>query len=61
MARQLPSRGSEIGPTDMGVPGERWLDLNIVGRDGDYQQAHPPPAILYDYGLRIVQWMNSRG
>ena len=56
-----PSRGSEIGPQDMGVPQTRWLDLHIPGRSGDYQQAHPPPAILAEYGARIVEWMNARG
>ncbi len=56
-----PSRGSEIGPSDMGVPPIRWLDLHIPGRAGDYQQAHPPPAVLAEYGVRIVEWMNARG
>jgi hypothetical protein len=56
-----PSRGSEVGPQDMGVPQERWLDLHIPGRGGDYQQAHPSPAILTEYAARIVSWMNERG
>ena len=55
-----PSRGSEIGPLEMAVPQTRWLDLNIPGRSGDYQQAHPPPAILAEYAARIVEWMKNR-
>jgi hypothetical protein len=55
-----PSRGSEVGPTDFGVSKERWLDLNIPGRNGDYQQAHPPPAILSAYATAIVRWMKRR-
>ena len=55
-----PSRGSEVGPQDMGVPAERWLDLHIPGRGGDYQQAHPPPVILTEYASRIIAWMNAR-
>ena len=56
-----PSRGSEIGPLDMAVPQSRWLDLHVPGRGGDYQQAHPPPAILTEYAARIVEWMQARG
>jgi hypothetical protein len=55
-----PSRGSEVGPQDMGVPQERWLDLHIPGRSGDYQEAHPSPAILTEYAARIVAWLNER-
>jgi len=55
-----PSRGSEVGPQDMGVPQDRWLDLNIAGRSGEYQQAHPSPAILTEYAARIIAWMNER-
>jgi len=56
-----PSRGSEIGPMDMAVPSARWLDLNIPGRGGEYQEAHPSPAILTEYAARIVEWMQARG
>lgn len=56
-----PSRGSEINALDMAVPHTRWLDLHIPGRGGDYQQAHPPPAILTEYAARIVEWMQARG
>ena len=55
-----PSRGSEVGPNDFNLPTERWLDLNIPGRGGDYQQAHPPPAILSEYASAIVRWLKSR-
>ena len=55
-----PSRGSEVGPSDFGVPTDRWLDLNIPGRGGDYQQAHPPPQILSEYAASIVRWMKAR-
>ncbi len=55
-----PSRGSEVGPDDMGVPADRWLDLHVVGREGDYQQAHPPPAILTEYAARIIAWLEER-
>jgi len=55
-----PSRGSEIGPQDMGVPQARWLDLHIPGRSGDYQEAHPSPAILTEYAARIVSWINEQ-
>jgi hypothetical protein len=50
-----PSRGSEVGPTDFGVPADRWLDLNIPGRSGDYQQAHPPPKVLSEYATAIIR------
>ena len=55
-----PSRGSEVGPNDFGLPSDRWLDLNVPGRGGDYQQAHPPPQILSEYAASIVRWMKSR-
>ena len=55
-----PSRGSEIGPTDMRVPADRWLDLNKPDRGGDYQQAHPPPQILSEYATSIVRWLKQR-
>ncbi|GEM_PF-1209046 len=55
-----PSRGSEVGPQDFDVPTERWLDLNIPGRGGEYQQAHPPPRILSEYAAAILRWMKSR-
>ena len=55
-----PSRGSEVGPSDFGIPTDRWLDLNIPGRGGDYQQAHPPPQILSEYAASIVRWMKAR-
>jgi len=55
-----PSRGSEIGPLHLAVPQARWLDLNIPGRSGDYQQAHPSPAILTEYAARIVEWLQTR-
>ena len=55
-----PSRGSEVGPTDFGVPADRWLDLNIPGRSGDYQQAHPPPKVLSEYATAIIRWMKRR-
>ena len=55
-----PSRGSEIGPADMGVPADRWLDLHLPSKGADYQQAHPAPAVLYDYAVRIVAWLNER-
>ena len=55
-----PSRGSEIGPDDMGVPPDRWLDLNQPGRGGEYQQAHPPPQVLTEYATSIVRWLKRR-
>jgi hypothetical protein len=55
-----PSRGSEIGPSDLGVDAERWLDLNIPERSGDYQQAHPPPKVLSEYATAIVRWLKLR-
>ncbi len=55
-----PSRGSEVGPRDFNVPADRWLDLNIPGRAGDYQQAHPPPRVLSEYATAILRWMKSR-
>jgi hypothetical protein len=55
-----PSRGSEIGPSDFGVPDARWLDLNIPDRGGDYQQAHPPPGVLSEYATAMMRWMKMR-
>ncbi len=55
-----PSRGSEIGAADLGVPADRWLDLHVPGRSGDYQEAHPPPKILYEYATSIVRWLKKR-
>ena len=55
-----PSRGSEVGPEDLGVPADRWLDLNRPGRGGDYQQAHPPPQILAEYATAIIRWLKRR-
>lgn len=55
-----PSRGSEVGPQDFNLPSDRWLDLNIQGRGGDYQQAHPPPQILSEYAASIIRWMKAR-
>jgi len=55
-----PSRGSEIGPQDMNVPADRWLDLHQPGRGGDYQQAHPAPKILAEYASSIVGWLQQR-
>ncbi len=55
-----PSRGSEIGPAQMGVPADRWLDLHLPSKGSDYQQAHPAPEVLYDYAVRIVAWMKER-
>ncbi len=55
-----PSRGSEIGPTDLGVPADRWLDLNEPGREADYSQAHPAPAILREYAERIAAFVATR-
>jgi hypothetical protein len=50
-----PSRGSEIGPADLGLPASRWIDLSIPGRGGDYTEAHPPPAVLAEYAQTIAQ------
>jgi hypothetical protein len=50
-----PSRGSEIGPSDLGLPASRWIDLNIPGRGGDYTEAHPPPAVLAEFAQTIAQ------
>ena len=55
-----PSRGSEINAGDLGVPVDRWLDLNNPDRKGDYQQAHPPPKILSEYATSIVRWLKQR-
>jgi len=55
-----PSRGSEINAGDLGVPADRWLDLNRPGRTGDYQQAHPPPKVLGEYATSIVRWLKQR-
>lgn len=49
-----PSRGSEIGAQDLGLPAERWIDLNIAGRGGEYTEAHPPPKILAEYAQTIA-------
>jgi hypothetical protein len=54
-----PSRGSEIGPLDLGVSADRWLDLAESGREGDYTQAHPSPAILGEYAQRMVPMVTA--
>lgn len=56
-----PSRGSEIGPQDLGVSADRWIDLNIPGRAGDYTEAHPPPAILAEYAQTIATALDEQG
>jgi hypothetical protein len=56
-----PSRGSEIGAGNMGVPSNRWIDLNQRGREADYSQAHPSPAVLAEYAQAIVNEMKERG
>ena len=56
-----PSRGSEIGPQDLGVSADRWIDLNIPGRGGDYTEAHPPPAILAEYAQTIASALDRLG
>ena len=55
-----PSRGSEVTAADFSVSADRWLDLNIPGRGGDYQAAHPPPNVLYEYATAIVRWLKRR-
>jgi hypothetical protein len=49
-----PSRGSEISAADLGVQADRWIDLNIPGRGGDYTQAHPSPTVLAEYAATIA-------
>lgn len=56
-----PSRGSEIGPQHMGVPSNRWIDLNQRGREAEFSQAHPSPTVLAEYGRTIVSEMKVRG
>ena len=55
-----PSRGSEVTAADFSVDADRWLDLNIPGRGGEYQEAHPPPKVLYEYATAIVRWLKKR-
>lgn len=55
-----PSRGSEVTAADFSVSADRWLDLNIPGRGGEYQEAHPPPKVLYEYATAIVRWLKRR-
>lgn len=55
-----PSRGSEVNAYSFGVDASRWLDLNIPGRGGEYQEAHPPPKVLYEYATAIVRWLKRR-
>ncbi len=55
-----PSRGSEVSAADFGIDADRWLDLNIPGRSGEYQEAHPPPKVLYEYATSIVRWLKKR-
>lgn len=56
-----PSRGSEIGPQDFGIPAQRWIDLNIEGRSGDYTEAHPPPTILAEYAATVAGELAQMG
>jgi len=56
-----PSRGSEIGPRDLGLTEHRWIDLHIPGRAGDYTEAHPPPAVLQEYATTISQALGALG
>ena len=55
-----PSRGSEVSAADFGIDPSRWLDLHIPGRGGEYQEAHPPPKVLYEYATAIVRWLKRR-
>ena len=56
-----PSRGSEIGPDDFGLDAQRWIDLNIPGRQGEYTQAHPSPSILAEYAQSIAASLDELG
>ncbi len=56
-----PSRGSEIGPSAFGLPADRWIDLHLPDRGGDYTEAHPPPAVLAEYARTIAQALTARG
>ena len=55
-----PSRGSEVSAADFGIDPSRWLDLQHPGRGGEYQEAHPPPKVLYEYATAIVRWLKRR-
>ena len=56
-----PSRGSEIGPDDFGLDAQRWIDLNIPGRQGEYTEAHPSPSILAEYAQSIAASLDELG
>jgi len=56
-----PSRGSEIGPEALGILPQRWIDLYVPGREGEYSEAHPSPIILAEYAQTISEALKDRG